>query len=156
MLPKEWIDAVYTFQYVQTQADLYTWIGEMQKQGLRMIDIMDVWTLTNLSVMLCGVGQTIILAGHTVDTHNRRLATSHQLNNKWASSQSGECAFYNKTFLHGAFTVMLIGTGTSTQHLCPWQEGGVGPHSRTCKSKILTWFIIFPHSILHRWQHQKD
>lgn len=40
------MEAVDTFQDVQTQADLCTWTGEMQKQGLRMIDIMDVRTLT--------------------------------------------------------------------------------------------------------------
>ena len=43
---KEWTKVVYTFQDVQTQAHLCTQIGEMQKQGLRMIDIMDVRTLT--------------------------------------------------------------------------------------------------------------
>ena len=38
---------VYTFQDLQTQANLCTWIGALQKQGLRLIDIMDVRTLTH-------------------------------------------------------------------------------------------------------------
>ena len=45
--PKEWIEHVYTFQDLQTQANLCTWIGEMQKQGIRLIDMMDVGTLTH-------------------------------------------------------------------------------------------------------------
>ena len=32
--PKEWIEHVYTFQDLQTQANLCTWTGEMQKQGI--------------------------------------------------------------------------------------------------------------------------
>ena len=43
---KEWIENVYTFQDLQTQVNLCTWTGEMQKQGIMMIDIMDVRTLT--------------------------------------------------------------------------------------------------------------
>ena len=43
---KEWIETIYTFQDVQSQANLCTWIGELQKQGLRLIDIRDVRTLT--------------------------------------------------------------------------------------------------------------
>ena len=43
---KEWTEAVYTFQDVQTQANLCTWTGALKNQGLRLIDIMDVRTLT--------------------------------------------------------------------------------------------------------------
>ena len=45
--PKEWTENVYTFQDLQTQVNLCNSTGEMQKQGLRMIDIMDVRTLTH-------------------------------------------------------------------------------------------------------------
>ena len=44
--PKEWTESVYTFQDLQTQAHLCNWTGALQKQGLRLIDIMDVRTLT--------------------------------------------------------------------------------------------------------------
>lgn len=30
-LPKEWMETVYTFQDLQSQAELCTWIGELQK-----------------------------------------------------------------------------------------------------------------------------
>ena len=45
--PKKWTKHVYTFQDLQTKANLCTWIGEMQKQGIRLIDMMDVRTLTH-------------------------------------------------------------------------------------------------------------
>ena len=44
--PKEWTESVYTFQDLQTQAHLCNWTGALQKQGLRLIDIMDVRTLS--------------------------------------------------------------------------------------------------------------
>ena len=44
--PKEWTDQVYTFQDLQTQANLCNWTGEIKKQGLRLNDLMDVRTLT--------------------------------------------------------------------------------------------------------------
>lgn len=59
--PKEWTESVYTFQDLQTQAHLCNWTGALQKQGLRLIDIMDVRTLTRFirKSMWCWADSTL-------------------------------------------------------------------------------------------------